>query len=317
MNFLINSFRFTRTAEEQLPVLLGDPCMLTPPPFPHKGVSTPVVYSMAIVPCKESKVARADPSLSFFSGFAIDKDLAVSQRIYVSSADGDASEVKLVMGGRREKFTTVNTAKSGRIVIDSDEDSEGGEPASAVLPEGMAAGMTTRKKTNFGDLYEYAFTQVEEATMTVRSEEAHLEETGKLLEMRIDKGDLGVISLYAPFLSRRFFLVWKTYLENSQIGRVAASMAIWRSPRVRRVHSQPAISRTHGRVPDEIFDIVPFPTRPPLLQTQSTTTRRDNFINNTGVVQNANGPVGPPAPVRVCFRQSPSAARTPVSDDCD
>jgi hypothetical protein len=53
----------------------------------------------------------------------------------------------------------------------------------------------SRKRTNFRDLYEYAFKQGEETMMTASSEEGHLGETRKLLEKRIEKGDLGVISL--------------------------------------------------------------------------------------------------------------------------
>jgi hypothetical protein len=185
----VTSFRFS-TAEEQFPTILGDPYMLHDPPFNHTNVTIPVVFSLAMLPYK---VHGSSEDNAIFSGFAVNKDLSISQRIYSVSASENDSNPRFIVGGRDGMKLASRGTKSAFRIFEHDEMDEeevdlSEEPA---LKEPKS-----QRRTNLADIYEYAFIQGEDAMKTaVGGEVEYAEKVRSLLEVRMQRGDLGIISL--------------------------------------------------------------------------------------------------------------------------
>ncbi|RPB00470.1 hypothetical protein L873DRAFT_1843051 [Choiromyces venosus 120613-1] len=95
LNHLITSIALSPT-ETSIPTQL-DPQTHLSLPYLHKSISTPLTYSISILPCKAHKNPSLHSEKQLFSAFSIGKDLALSQRLYSyshSPANPDDSEVE-------------------------------------------------------------------------------------------------------------------------------------------------------------------------------------------------------------------------------
>ncbi|KAG0643191.1 RNA polymerase I-specific transcription initiation factor RRN6-like protein [Tuber brumale] len=227
LNHLITSITLNPT-ETSIPTQLGPQTHL-PPPYLHKNISTPLTYSISILPCKPHKTPFLHSEKQFFSAFSIGKDLAISQRLYSyspSPANTDDSEAE-DEGAQRERELTLEPrtrerltgiyVKSGMYVVEDEETNassergeeetnasseRGEEDAEAkgpkrdkVLLRELLDAKSSRRRTNLGDLYEHAYIQGEEAMQTAESVDEYITELKALLLKRRERGDLGVISL--------------------------------------------------------------------------------------------------------------------------
>jgi len=216
LNQLITSIALNPT-ETPIPTQFGPQTHL-PPPYLHKNVSTPLTYSISILPCKLYKNPSLHSEKQIFSAFSIGKDLAISQRLYSyspspeSPGDSDAEdegapkERKLNLEPRaRERLTGIGV-KSGMYVVEDEEtttssendeeDAEAKGPnRDKVLLKELLDAKSSRRRTNLGDLYEHTYVQGEEAMQTAESADTYITELKALLSKRRERGDLGVISL--------------------------------------------------------------------------------------------------------------------------
>ncbi|KAG0125672.1 RNA polymerase I-specific transcription initiation factor RRN6-like protein [Tuber indicum] len=217
LNHLITSIALDPT-ETSIPTQLGPQTHL-PPPFLHKNVSTPLTYSISVLPCKPHKNPFLHSEKQLFSAFSIGKDLAISQRLYSYSPspanpndseaededEGAQRERELTLEPRTKERLTGIYVKSGMYVVEEEEtnaSSEREEDAEAkgprrdrVLLKELLDAKSSRRRTNLGDLYEHAYIQGGEAMQTAESADEYITELKALLLKRRERGDLGVISL--------------------------------------------------------------------------------------------------------------------------
>lgn len=216
LNQLITSIALNPT-ETPIPTQLGPQTHL-PPPYLHKNVSTPLTYSISILPCKLHKNPSLHSEKQIFSAFSIGKDLAISQRLYSYSPspespgdseaedEGAPKERELNLEPRARERLTGFGVKSGMYVVEDEEtdtssendeeDAEAKGPnRDKVLLKELLDAKSSRRRTNLGDLYEHTYVQGEEAMQTAESADTYITELKALLSKRRERGDLGVISL--------------------------------------------------------------------------------------------------------------------------
>jgi len=216
LNQLITSIAFN-PAGTPIPTQFGPQTHL-PPPYLHKNVSTPLTYSISILPCKLHKNTTLRSEKQLFSAFSIGKDLAISQRLYsyspspASPGDSEAEdegapkERELNLEPRTREHLTGIGVKSGMYVVEDgetntssendEEDAEAkGPKRDKVLLRELLDAKSSRRRTNLGDIYEHAYVQGEEAMQTAESTDTYIAELRALLSKRRERGDLGVISL--------------------------------------------------------------------------------------------------------------------------
>ncbi|RPB04326.1 hypothetical protein L873DRAFT_1840759 [Choiromyces venosus 120613-1] len=180
LNHLITSIALSPT-ETSIPTQL-DPQTHLSLPYLHKSISTPLTYSISILPCKAHKNPSLHSEKQLFSAFSIGKDLALSQRLYSyshSPANPDDSEVEDEGVQRRdEEGAKANSPKRDKVLLKELHDTK-----------------PSRRRTNLGDPYEDAYVQGEEAMQTAESADEYITELKALLLKRRERGDLGIISL--------------------------------------------------------------------------------------------------------------------------
>lgn len=223
-NTLVTMHRFSH---EENPTVLGT-AKIVPSPIPTDA-TTPVSYGIAILPCrlfsrgKPDEVAEkylADENLRFFTGFGIGKELGITQRLYASQdLEASNSEFKLVLKttdgigarGRSSRFVVEddvngddNEMELGMRGLSFDADADEDTDVTFVEFGNPSVGdrsVITKPRIDLGDIYKYAFIADQESLKTASDEdaensiEASVRQIKAILEKRIDRGDLGIISL--------------------------------------------------------------------------------------------------------------------------
>jgi hypothetical protein len=169
--------------------MLGDSYML-PPPFTSADPSKAAV-NMAFLPCSLRNVSAAsgaasgyqDEDASFIAGFSIDKEMAISQRLYSTSADA----VGRVSG-------------STEYVPESEDEELDGEHMEEDTPSNQNA-FKSHHRLNVSELYNAVFKTGDESLRTVQDDdpvnsiEGYCAAVAGVMQSRTDFAVLGISPL--------------------------------------------------------------------------------------------------------------------------
>jgi hypothetical protein len=168
--------------------MLGDSYIL-PPPFTSADTSKAAV-NMAFLPCSLRNAEAAsgpasgyqDDGVSFIAGFSIDKEMAISQRLYSTHAD-----VGKIYG-------------STEYVLESEDDEFDREHMKEDTPSNQNA-CQSHRRLNLFELYDAAFKRGDDALRTVQDDdpvnsiEGYCTAVAGEMQSRTDFAVLGISSL--------------------------------------------------------------------------------------------------------------------------
>ena len=200
MNFLTTCYQLSTDEDEQHPVFLDTPYQLSPPYSPQDPSEAPA--GISVLPCAYPSVMDddslgaeyLDAGVSFFSGFALDGKLGITQRLYSTKQDA-TSPSKL----DRKKFE--KPIRSAGFVDESDSEEDERQRRVSVQPRPTRLKNSSHRRVDFSELYDFAFNQGQETLRTVTdadtdySVDRFCETTLELLTKRIELGALQVSSL--------------------------------------------------------------------------------------------------------------------------
>lgn len=182
---------------DQSPAMVGDAFMLSPP-FDQ---SKPAI-NMAFLPCplRTTKGATGPAAefeandVNFFAGFAIDKEMKISQRLY------STQEVPDIPAGGAAVSTEYIAESEEEEDVDMDSEGERGFAGNRG-PSLGPGGSQSHRWANLSEVYDSIFKQGDEALRTVQDEDSANSVAGycatlaELLETRVERGNLGISSL--------------------------------------------------------------------------------------------------------------------------
>jgi len=176
--------------------MLGDAFMLTPPFDQSKSA-----INMAFLPCslRTAKGATGpateyeDNGVNFFAGFAIDKEMRISQRLYSTQEIADTPR-----GGTAVSSEYIAESEEEEINLDSGTEREFADSQGQPFKSG---GSRSHRRTDLSEIYDLVFRQGEKALRTVQDGDTANSVAGycatlaELLETRAERGNLGISSL--------------------------------------------------------------------------------------------------------------------------
>ncbi|KAA8893934.1 RNA polymerase I-specific transcription initiation factor RRN6-like protein [Sphaerosporella brunnea] len=164
INSLTTCYQFSRGA---VPTMLGDAYMIKPP-FDDTDPSKAAVNTVFLpCPLQNSKDASGpaseykDEGVEFFTGLSIDKEMAISQRIYSTQ-----EQTEVLVGG---------SLKSSEYIAESEDESEGEEiedmPPGKLKPDSNQNAYNSHKRANLFELYNSTFKAEDEGLRTVQDDD--------------------------------------------------------------------------------------------------------------------------------------------------